>query len=173
MKKMIMLLFLAILISVATIGCKSKKQQGEDAPLTDFQLTYGIGPITQPMNLKPIDRPYAKTGEKPFAEKCGSCHELDTKKVGPPLRDIMFRRKPEFVMNMMLNPDQMMRRHPEIQKLFALYQSPMAVPGLKQDEARAILEFLRREALAAPGTGKKYTKKDTKKKDEQNVIEGD
>ncbi len=171
MKRTISIIGMAILISVALAGCKSNKQ-GEDA-LTDFQLTYGIGPISQQMDLKPIDRAYAKTGEKLYNEKCLSCHELDTEKNGPPLRDITFRRKPEFIMNMMLNPDQMTRRHPEMRKLYAQYKALMAVPELKQEDARAILEFLRREALAAPGTSKKESKRDPKDKSEQNVIEGD
>jgi cytochrome c len=171
MKRKISILGQTILIIFVGFACKSKNQ-GEDA-LSDFQLTYGIGPITEPMNLKPIDRPYAKTGEKLFNDKCASCHELDTKKIGPPLRDIMFRRKPEFIMNMMMNPDQMTRRHPDMRKLFAQYKTAMAVPELKQAEARAILEFLRREAMGVPGAPKKESKKDPKDKSEQNVIEGD
>jgi cytochrome c len=172
MKKLILIIGLIFLGCLAIIGCKPK-QQGGDTPLTDFQLTYGIGPITEPMNLKPIDRPYAKTREKPFADKCGSCHELDSVKSGPALRDALFRRKPEFVMNMMLNPEQMIRRHPEIQKQSTQYKTPMVVPNLKREEARAILEYLRREALGVPGAVKKETKKDSKKKTEPNVIEGD
>lgn len=171
MKKTISIIAVTIAITFIGFACGSKKQ-GDDA-LTDFQLTYGIGPINQPMDLKPIDRAYAKTGEKLFNDKCASCHELDIKKIGPPLRDITFRRKPEFIMNMMLNPDQMTRRHPEMRKLYAQYKALMAVPELKQEDARAILEFLRREALAAPGTSKKESKRDPKDKSEQNVIEGD
>lgn len=171
MKKAVTIFCAATIIIIIGLACGSKKQ-GDDV-LTDFQQANGIGPITQPLNLKPIDRAYAKVGEKLFNDKCASCHELDTKKVGPPLRDVLFRRKPEFVMNMMLNPDQMMRRHPEIIKLFAQYQSPMAVPELKQDDARAILEYLRRESLGVPGAPKKETRKTPKDKNEQNIIEGD
>lgn len=171
MKRTILIIVEIIAITFIGLACGSKKQ-GDDT-LTDFQLTYGIGPINQPMDLKPIDRAYAKTGERLYNEKCLSCHELDTKKIGPPLRDITFRRKPEFIMNMMLNPDQMTRRHPEMRKLYAQYKASMAVPELKHEDARAILEFLRREAMGVPGAPKKESKKDPKDKSEQNVIEGD
>jgi cytochrome c len=156
---------MAALISMVGFNCKSNKSQGDnpDAPPTKFQLTYGIGPITKVMDLKPIDRAFAKTGEKLYDKYCASCHELDTKEVGPPLRDITFRRKPEFIMNMILNPDQMIRRHPEIIKLFAQYQSPMAFQDIKQDEARAILEYLRREALGKPEPAKKPSGKQSAK----------
>lgn len=171
MRRTITIIGAVIIFALIRFACSSKKQ-GDDT-LTDFQLAYGIGPINQRMDLKPIDRAYAKTGEKLFNEKCASCHELDTKKIGPPLRDVLFRRKPEFIMNMMLNPDQMTRRHPEMRILYAQYKAAMAVPEIKQEEARAILEFLRREAMGVPGAPKKETRINPKDKSEQNVIEGD
>jgi hypothetical protein len=124
------------------------------------------------MDLKPIDRAYAKPARSFYNEKCLSCHELILKKTGR-LCAISRSAANRIFMNMMLNPDQMTRRHPEMRKLYAQYKALMAVPELKQEDARAILEFLRREALAAPGTSKKESKRDPKDKSEQNVIEGD
>jgi cytochrome c len=169
MARFVLLVCAGIVISLSGIGCKSNKSQGDnpDAPLTDFQLTYGIGPINKVMDLKPIDRPFAKVGAKLFDKYCASCHNLDSKKVGPPLRDITFRRKPEFIMNMMLNPDQMIRRHPEIIKLFAQYQTPMAFQNIKQEDARAILEYLRREAMGSPEPAKKSSAKQQSKSTEK------
>ncbi|MCX8011211.1 MAG: mS29 family ribosomal protein, partial [Ignavibacteria bacterium] len=61
----------------------------------------------------------------------------------PAQRDVLDRRTPEYVMNMMLNPDEMLKRHPEAKKMFAEYLTPMTNQNLTMDEARAILEYFR------------------------------
>ena len=49
-------------------------------------------------------------------------------------------------MNMILNPEEMVQRHPEAKAMLAEYIAPMANQSLTQEEARAILEYIRREA---------------------------
>jgi len=46
-------------------------------------------------------------------------------------------------MNMILNPDQMIKENPIAKKLFMEYLAPMANQNLTQDEARSILEYFR------------------------------
>lgn len=120
------------------------------ANLTAFERDHGVGPIKEAVKLEPISIALAKTGEKTFENKCYACHRIDTKLVGPALGDILSRRKPEFVLNMMLNPQGMIDRHPEARKLFAQYLIPMANQNLSQAEALAILEYLRKASSKKP-----------------------
>jgi cytochrome c len=58
--------------------------------------------------------------------------------------DVTERRTHEWIMNMILNPEQMIKEDPIAKKL--LVESNMAVmanQNLKEDEARAILEYFR------------------------------
>lgn len=113
--------------------------------LSDFEMEHGVGPIKEVLKLnETIDATLAKKGEKTFEVKCFQCHRVDSKLVGPPLYDVTQRRKPEYIMNMMLNPEGMLQKHPEAKKLFVQYLTPMANQNLTKDEALSILEYLRK-----------------------------
>lgn len=71
------------------------------------------------------------------------CHNMEGRMVGPELGDVMERRSPEFVMNFILNPSGMTREHPVGQELLQEYMTAMPYQNVKEDEARAIVEFLR------------------------------
>ncbi len=122
-----------------------------EAGLTAEQLENGIGPITS-MEVGPIDDALVATGLETYTVKCSACHKMDERYVGPPLRDITQRRTPEFVMNMILNPEGMVAEHPEVRAMLAQYAVPMANQNLTEADARAVLEYLRSEAEAGPGS---------------------
>ncbi len=124
----------------AADSSKSKENKPPSAETQDK----GIGPIKE-VKLGPIDEKLVAQGEKLFAAKCTVCHQLDTKKIGPTLRDVTKQETPEFIMNMMLNTDQMERKNPHVKKLIAQYQTYMTILDLSQDDARALLEYLRSE----------------------------
>ncbi len=102
----------------------------------------GIGPVTV-VKLGPIDIKMAEAGKKTFDTKCAVCHALDNKKLGPPLREVARQRAPEWIMNMLLNVNEMLAKDPEASKLRAQYPLGMTDQQLKQEEARQILEYLR------------------------------
>jgi cytochrome c2 len=85
----------------------------------------------------------AKSGEKIFTEKCTQCHKLDERYTGPALRDVTSRRTPEFILNQILNPEEMTKRHPEVKKMLAQYATQMTFQNVSEDDAKAILEYLR------------------------------
>jgi mono/diheme cytochrome c family protein len=103
----------------------------------------GIGPIKSEVKLGPVDKTLAVKGETLFNTKCAACHKIDSRLVGPPLKDVTKRRKPEWIMNMMLNPQQMTMENPTAKELFATYLVQMTFQDVSQDDARAILEFFR------------------------------
>lgn len=118
-----------------------------EAPaLTPFQLKNGIGPVTAEVELGPLNKAMAEDGEHLFEAKCTACHKLDERYVGPPLGDVLTRRTPAYVMNMILDPDTMYTRHPEARALLAQYATQMPNLHLTVDEARSIVEYIREEA---------------------------
>lgn len=122
-----------------------QSSQGGDSGLSAEQLENGIGPVS-PFEVGPIDPVLAKTGLETFTTKCSACHKMDERYVGPALADVTTRRSPAYIMNMILNPEEMIQKHPEAKALFAQFMTPMANQHLTEDEARAVLEYLRQQA---------------------------
>lgn len=118
--------------------------------LTPWQLTNGIGPVTAPLTLGPIDQDEAAEGKKLFEAKCSACHKLGERYVGPPLGGITEKVTPEFAMNMMLNPVEMYTRHPAVKQLLGEYMTQMPNLGLTQEQAREVVEYLRTTTPPAP-----------------------
>jgi len=110
--------------------------------LTAEELEQGIGPIRD-LALADIDAALAAEGEEAFLLKCSACHKVEERYIGPELAGVLARRRPEFVMNMMLNANEMVARHPGVREMLAEYFTPMPVQGIDEPEARAILEYLR------------------------------
>ena len=141
---------MALATALAMPGCRKdngNSQGGSDeqsAP-ADPMKNKGIGPISS-LELAAIDPSLAQKGAGLFEIKCSSCHKLDERHVGPALRDVTTRRSPEWIMNMILNPQEMIEKDPIAEDLFATFMTPMANQNLTQDEARAVLEYLRSEA---------------------------
>ena len=102
----------------------------------------GIGPIKEEVKLGAIDQGLVKKGEATFKLKCSACHKIEERYVGPALRDVTKRRKPEWIMNMILNPGQMTQEDPTAQALLADFLAQMTVQATPE-EARNILEFFR------------------------------
>jgi len=115
----------------------------EEAAATE-EYAMGIGPVTERMELGAIDDALATTGEEVFTAKCTACHKMDARVVGPQLSEVTKRRNPEWIMNMILNPDEMTKKDPIAYDLIAEYIAPMANQSLTHDEARSILEYFRK-----------------------------
>ena len=147
-------LALAALVLASLIGCEPTEEEAEERPrppgaappateeLTEEQLRKGIGPVEE-VELGPVDERMAAEGEQIFTSRCASCHRLDERYVGPPRGDVLERRTPEFVMNMILNPAEMIERHPVVRQLLAQYYVRMPNQGLTREQARAVVEYLR------------------------------
>ncbi len=117
--------------------------QVQETEFTEFELEHGIGPVTEKITLDELDLEKVARGQAIFNSKCTACHEFDRRFVGPPYKDILERRSPEFVMNFILNPGEMARRHPEGKKMLAEFLTVMPFQNVSKDEARAIVEYFR------------------------------
>jgi len=118
--------------------------------LSAFELEHGIGPVKEPIELGAVDAAMAATGKAVFEAKCTACHKMDTLYIGPSLGEVTARRSGAFIMNMILNPQEMVERHPVAKQMLAERMSFMANQGLTRDEARAVLEYLRTQSKNAP-----------------------
>lgn len=92
-----------------------------------------------------LDVKKAVEGEKIMGVKCSSCHkETAEKLVGPGWSGVTTRRKPEWIMNFISNPDPMIEKDPEVQAQLEICLVRMPNQGLSDEEARNILEFMRK-----------------------------
>ncbi len=107
------------------------------------ELSKGIGPVTEIKLDSTINSKQVAKGQEIFKTKCSACHKIEERYVGPALQDVTKRRSPEWIMNMILNPQEMLEKDPVASKLLEEFMAPMASQDLTQDEARSVLEFFR------------------------------
>ena len=104
----------------------------------------GVGPITSLPLPAEIDAQLASEGETVYNQMCLACHRIGKKFIGPAPDRILERRTPEWVMNMILAPEKMVKEDPLAKDLLVEFNgSPMANQGLTEDQARAVLEYFR------------------------------
>ncbi|EJF08178.1 cytochrome c class i [Pontibacter sp. BAB1700] len=116
--------------------------QAPAAPVEDDGK--GIGPVKSVEVGADIDQALASEGQSIFEGKCSACHQLsDQKVVGPGMAGVTERRKPEWVMNMIINPEEMTKKDPAAKKLLAEHLTQMTNQNINETDARALLEFLR------------------------------
>jgi len=154
MKHTLLLIMLAL--SLTTWGCSSKQndlakdqteqaagQSSDDSGLTPFQMKNGIGPVTTEVKVGAIDHDLAEKGKTLFEGKCSACHKIGKRYVGPDLQHVVSRRTPAYIMNMMMNPGEMIQKHPVAHQLLAQFMTPMTNQNVSEDQARAIVEYFR------------------------------
>jgi cytochrome c551/c552 len=121
---------------------KTAPAEGSSVPI-DLD-NKGVGPISSVDFDDAVDQNLADMGESAFKQKCTACHMPDRKLIGPSMSGIFERRSPEWVMNMLLNPTEMLKQDPVAKALLEEYNNVMMLnQNLSQDEARAITEYLR------------------------------
>ena len=103
----------------------------------------GIGPVVAPVDLASLDESKEDQGAKLFQEKCTACHKLDEKYIGPALVGVTERRQPEWILNMILNPEVMVQQDPTAKALLAQFIAPMANQHLTREEAECVLVYFR------------------------------
>lgn len=118
---------------------ESKKAETKAA---DPKESIGVGPIEK-IHLAAIDNAMVAEGEELFENNCSACHKVSERYIGPAVAGVTNRRSPEWIMNMILNPEQMVKEDPTAKALLAEYMAPMANQNLTEDQARKILEYFR------------------------------
>ncbi|WP_103071612.1 c-type cytochrome [Aquimarina sediminis] len=162
--KIILLLNIFLLISCGgkqeekkeqiTIGKKNTSVQKESAKPKAATKTpaskrvdlesKGVGPVTSLELPAEIDQSMVAKGQDIFKKMCMACHKPNKRFIGPAPTGILKRRSPEWVMNMILNPSEMVEKDPLAKELLIEFNgSPMANQSLTEEDARAVLEYFR------------------------------
>ncbi len=129
-----------LLLLIIIFGCNSQSKESSISSLDNK----GIGPISKIVFDNEINQNLAKSGKKLFNQLCTSCHMIKEESVGPAIKGILDRRSPEWIMNMILNPTEMLQEDPIAKKLLAEYNNEyMYNQNLIEDEAREIIEYFR------------------------------
>ncbi len=153
MKILIGIFGLFVLVSFAFITTGSKRAQFNttnesvhskaDSTKKKKKENIGIGPIKE-LKLGPINKKLVEEGKDIFDSKCMACHRLDSRLVGPPLRNITKKNSPIYVMNYLLNTAEMQKKDPKLKKLIKQYNGiVMPDQSLNKRQARSLVEFLR------------------------------
>lgn len=137
-------------LGVTTIGCGgSSKPIHHPFPViqhiesTPTLHSKGIGPVSA-LPLGSLNDSLVTEGKKQFRAYCISCHKPKAKFIGPALAGVLNRRSPEWIMNMMLNTSEMLKKDTVAYSLLQAYRNvPMTYSGITQQEARSVLEYLR------------------------------
>lgn len=119
-----------------------KKDENPVAAVAD--PTKGIGQIKNVTLHNPLELDRVNRGKSIYDMKCSACHKLtDQRVVGPGWLGVTKTRKPEWIMNMILNVEVMLDQDPEAQKLLELCLTRMPNQNVSIGDARDILEFMR------------------------------
>jgi len=104
----------------------------------------GVGPVKSITLPAEIDPALVAQGQEIYNKMCTACHKSNEKFIGPPPVGILERRTPEWVMNMILNPEVMIAQDPLAKDLLMEFNgAPMANQNLTEDQARSVLEYFR------------------------------
>ena len=132
MKKVLLIIFFI------SISCQN------DSKGIDALDNKGVGPIINVILEDKVNISMANSGEKLFNQLCTSCHVINEDYIGPAMSGILDRRSPEWIMNMILNPIQMVEEDPIAIELLEKYNFEyMYNQNLLEEEAREILEYFR------------------------------
>lgn len=105
----------------------------------------GIGKFTDVQLSEMLDHTKAANGEKVYDVKCQACHKLtDEKVVGPGWAGVTQRRKPEWILNLITNVDEMLNRDPVAMAQLEECLVRMPNQQLTDEDAFAVLEFMRK-----------------------------
>lgn len=157
MKNLLVLSLLILLFSCANKqdnkeGFQYQRTQKETTTPTQTKIkktpvdlsNKGVGPISQVSFNPIINSSLVEKGRIIFQQKCTTCHFPDKKFIGPAMKGIYTKRSPEWVMNMIINPERMIKEDPIAEALFEEYnRTPMLNQNISEEDARAIAEYLR------------------------------
>ena len=124
---------------------KAAPKKPTTKPSETIDLTNkGVGPITSITLSNEIDQAMVTKGADVYKKMCTACHRPDKKFIGPAPKGVMKRRTPEWIMNMILDPEGMVKNDPLAKELLMEFNgAPMANQNLTEEDARAVLEYFR------------------------------
>ena len=157
MKGIYAITLLAVLIFACSSGGDGKskidqiKEQSQMEPVDQAPASEritldnkGVGKIKNLELPSTIDQDMVDRGQALFKTNCSACHKVDKRFIGPSPKGIMKRRSPEWIMNMILDPQLMVEQDRCAKDLLVEFNgAAMANQNMTEDQARDILEYFR------------------------------
>jgi cytochrome c len=143
-----------LVAGIAIAGCGGNKQTAEQeaAPATPAPADTGATAATSKYDEGPragesaVDAALAASGEKLFQSKgCFVCHGFGKKVTCPDLVGVSMRRTALWMENQILHPEVMVKEDPISKELRTHYSLPMTNQNVAPNEAKALIEFLKRK----------------------------
>ena len=136
-------------------GSQSTEEQPDPVPLVKEESSVpaseritldnkGVGRIKDLPLEATIDEEMVTRGQALFETNCSACHKVDKRFIGPSPKGIMDRRSPEWIMNMILDPQLMVEQDRCAKDLLVEFNgAAMANQNMTEEQARDILEYFR------------------------------
>ena len=145
---------LLMLAVAAIVGCGAKQDAASAAPVSDAATAspasggvlaksrYDEGPRAAEAK---VDAGLAKLGGPVFqTHGCPACHGWGVRLSGPDLKGVTMRRTAQWMENQILHPDVMAKQDPISHGLLATYSLQMPNQGLTNEQARQVIEYLKK-----------------------------
>ncbi|MEM8896088.1 MAG: cytochrome c [Bacteroidota bacterium] len=125
---------------------ESTAQAASDVPAS-ARITLkdkGVGSIKDLPLPETIDQAMVDRGAAIFETNCSACHKIEKRFIGPSPKGIMTRRSPEWIMNMILDPQLMVEQDRCAKDMLIEFNgAAMANQNMTEEQARDILEYFR------------------------------
>lgn len=143
----VFLMICAIVYGCGQSGSQSStsdNQGGTAMSTEEYDPKRGLGKYDHVEVGENLDVAMAQEGKLISDLKCASCHKYsDERLVGPGWEGVTNKHRPEWIMNFITNPDPMIDQDPELQAQLEICLVRMPNQNLTDEDARAILEFMR------------------------------
>lgn len=133
------------MISYGLSACQSGNNS-KNVPPEGYDSKIGLGDYRdfKIEQTDSIDAEMVKEGKRLYRHQCMACHKLDaTQSLGPGWEQVTKRHSAAWLMNFMTNTNQMINLDPFLQQRLKDGYPRMPDQGLKEPQARALLEFMR------------------------------
>lgn len=130
-----------VLLIITLVSCNGNNTEEKPSQVLS-EDPGGIGPVDV-IQLNPINDSLVDEGRRLFEQHCSECHKMEYKSIGPDISDICEIRKPEWIVNFILNTKEMIQKDKAAKTTAAAYTEdcPQLIDEL--NDAYALLEFFR------------------------------
>lgn len=147
--KNLLIIVPVVFLAFSCGGSSNNQEEGTSANppqsmVADPEEGKAVGAIKEVALTNPLDQAMVEKGKEIYELKCAACHKLtDQRVVGPGWAGITQKRKPEWIMNMILDIDVMLEEDPIAQALLEECLVRMPNQNLTEPDARSVFEFMR------------------------------